>query len=421
MKILLPLLLFIAPLVRAGNPDSYQSYSKGGVHFHAFTEGFPRSHTIWSAIGITSADVIYLGVADHTVNAGLFRYDARKDSMAFIGDVLGLGKLWLHEWQGKIHTNIVQDPGSGLLYFGTDAGNDILWGWGIPDQEYVGGHWFAIDPRTDQVSDLGLGARYLGLKSIVIDTVYGRIFSTTDPSSHFLVYDIKKGQSPRFEEVGHSIRDLGCVNGVHEPRMVWADKWGNAYTTNEIGQWVQFVGKTGELRRINGVRLPFAPGTPTWHLASGPSAVIALEGKECFYGITYYGRLFKHVAEETGDGRVSDLGSAWDADTLYHPNLNVLNLGLGKNGNLYYVIGGHGNFITPDSSAVLVEFNPKTGRKSLIYRFDKSVTECTGSVTDSKGRVYFAGHGISAPAGGRTEQSKPYLVQFHPDSLQRVK
>lgn len=427
-KVFLFAFLAALPLFAAGEQavkavkaeGEYKNMVKGGMHYYAFTQGFPKAHSIWSAMGITSDDMIYVGVSDHTVNSGLFKYDSKKDVMIYLGDVLGNGKLWLHEWQGKIHTPIIQNPKDGLVYFGTDAGNGIWECAGIPGSEYVGGHWFVIDPKTDKISDLGLGTRYMGLKSIAVDPIHNRLFATTDPSSHFIIYNIDKGKSPKYEEEKDACKDLGCINGAHEPRMVWTDKWGNCYTVNEIGQLVEYVAATGELRRLNSVLIPMAPGTPTWQPAQGASAVLPVNDKEFYYGITYYGRLFKHVPEEKGEGKVIDLGNGWGNDN-YNDQLKIGCLALGQNNKLYYVIGGHGRFVTADSSAILVEFDPETKKKTLIYKFDQIVTECTGGATDTKGNIYFAAHGQSVPEPGKEAIRKPYLIKFHPSTIERAK
>ena len=415
-----PFLLLLAAVAAwpASSASGYRNVEAGGMHYYAFTQGFPESNSIWSGLGITNDDMVYVAVSDHAINVGLFKYNPKKDTMSYLGDVLGNGKLWLHEWQGKVHTLLIQNPKDGLIYFGTDAGNAFWEGIGTAEQTFVGGHWFCIDPKTDNVTDLGLGVEYLGLKSIAVDPVYDRIFATTDPSSHFLVHDIDKGKSRHFKVFREANRDLGCINGAHEPRMTWADKWGNAYTHNEIGRLVEYVAATGDLKTLR-TQIPFAAGTPTWHQAEGPSAIVPVNGGEYFYGVTYFGRLFKHVPEKSGEGRIVDMGNIMgDNDSVMCP-IGAHSLALGQNGRLYYAMGGHGKFITEDSSAVVYEYDLKTGKKQLAYKFRNIVRECTGGVTDSKGNIYFAAHGQSVPAPGAKGEAKPYLVKFHPSTLKR--
>lgn len=410
----------IAAMGAAAPQPGYRSLEAGGMRYYAFTQGFPDANTIWSGIGITRDDMVYVAVSDHAINVGIFKYNPQKDSMTYLGDVLGNGKLRLHEWQGKVHTMLVQDPKDGLVYFGTDAGNSFWEGIGAPEQGYVGGHWFTIDPKTDEVSDLGLGVEYLGIKSIAIDPVYRRIFATTDPSSHFIIHDIEKGKSKDFTIFREANRDLGCVNDAHEPRMVWTDKWGNCYTSNEIGRLVEFKGATGELKTLY-TRIPFAPGAQSYSKAEGFSAVVSVKGGEYFYGVTYSGRLAKHIPEKEGEGRMEDLGNVWGDDDEIPSPIGAHSLALGQNERLYYAMGGHGSFITKDTAAVVGEYDLKTRKKEIAYKFENIVRECTGGVTDSKGNIYFSAHGSSVPQPGGKAESKPYLVKFHPSTLKRTK
>ncbi|MBL8028674.1 MAG: hypothetical protein JNL74_19780 [Fibrobacteres bacterium] len=409
-------------VITSDKNSRYKNLVKGGVHFYAFTGGFPNSHTIWSSIGITDKDVVYSGVCDHTINVGIFKYNPVTDSISYLGDILGLGKMTLQQWQGKVHTALVQNPRDGLVYFGTDAGNGLWEGVGIPEFGYTGGHWFTINPVTDEVKNMGRAVPFLGLKSIAVDPVYNRIFATTDPNSHFIVYDVEKGKSGDFEVYSKANQDLGCINGIHEPRMSWCDKWGNAYTSNEAGQFVKFNGKTGELTRLNRTVLPYALGTASYLVGSGPSAIVSVDKGSYFYGVTYYGRLFKFTPEENGDGSIEDLGHGWGSNDERADGLKVGNLALNKEKTkLYYVIGGHGQFVTKDSSAILVEFDLAAKTKTHVYTFDKIVTECTGGVTDSKGNIFFGAHGQSVPVPGEETLRKPYLVKFDPAKIERVK
>jgi hypothetical protein len=399
------------------SPSWFKNVTHRGMHYLALNQGFPNSNSIWSSIGITKDDIVYVGAADHALNVGLFKYDAKKDKMTYLGDVLGNGKLGLHQWQGKIHTRFEQNPNDGLVYFGTDAGN-MLWEYsGIPEQNFEGGHWFSINPKTDEVRDLGVGCRYLGLKSIAVDPVYNRLFATTDPSSHFIVYDINKGKSPDFEVFSRASKDYGWINGAHEPRMVWVDKWGNAYTSNHIGQIVKFIGKTGELKRLD-IRLPYAMGTAMYLVSSGAAAIVHVNGGEYVYGGTYYGRLFKYIPEKNGPGKMIDLGASVGSNERHEQKVKTGSLALGHNGKLYYTLGGHGRFITKDKCAVLFELDPDTKKRKAIYKFKKLVSEGYAGVTDSKGNIYFGAHGGADKKLKRPR--KPWLIKFHPSTLKRM-
>ncbi|MFH0922269.1 MAG: hypothetical protein V1913_18140 [Fibrobacterota bacterium] len=398
--------LFLALCVWAAPPKPpadtvYKTFTKDGMTCYAYIPGFPQGNTSWNSICVTDSDMVYVGLADHMLNTGLFKYDSRKDSVLFLGDVLGNGKMWIHQYQAKIHTQIVQNRADGMIYFGTDFGNEL------PVRlDYEGGHWFRINPKTDIVTNLGLGVRSRGLKSLVVDPIRGRLYACTDPSSHFIIYDIAKGDARDYPTYKTAHQDLGVVNNSHEPRVLWIDKWGNVYIVNEGGVIVKYLPNSNEIIRTN-QRLPGGLGTPAWALAEGPAGMISCNNGEYFYGITHYLRFFKFEPEEKGDGKITDLGNGLGDNALYNGRAGTLSLALGKNNKLYFAVGGHGSYYTSDSSAILVEFDPATGKKEIVHKFDKRVTECTGGGCDSRGNVYFAGH--------------RYLVKFNPATLKKVK
>ena len=114
--------------------------------------------------------------------------------------------------------------------------------------------------------------------------------------------------------------------------------------------------------------------------------------------------------QKDGVGKVVDLGGAADSskDVLpygpYVPNLNV-----GNNGKLYYIVGGHGNFII-ENKTVLMEFDPATKKHTIVYQFPvEELSEATGSDTkDKEGNLYFAGRKDLSTG------SVPFLIKFNP-------
>ena len=99
-------------------------------------------------------------------------------------------------------------------------------------------------------------------------------------------------------------------------------------------------------------------------------------------------------------------------------------MNLGLNGNLYYFIGGHGNYVKKDTT-VMMELNPKTKVKKVVMMFPTSeLSEVTGNgVRDSAGNLYFAGRKIR-PKNAETPEglpsiddkvSIPFMIQFNPE------
>ena len=114
--------------------------------------------------------------------------------------------------------------------------------------------------------------------------------------------------------------------------------------------------------------------------------------------------------KKDGIGKVVDLGGVADSAKNIEPyGPYVPNLNIGVNGKLYYIVGGHGNFLI-ENKTVLMEFDPTTKKHTLIYQFPvEELSEATGSDTkDKDGNLYFAGR-KDLPS-----RSVPFLIKFNP-------
>ena len=87
------------------------------------------------------------------------------------------------------------------------------------------------------------------------------------------------------------------------------------------------------------------------------------------------------------------------------PNLNIAD-----NGKLYYIIGGHGNFVK-ENTTLFVEKDTKTGNTKIVFEFPVAeLNEATGSdIKDKEGNLYFAGRRYDEENG-----SKPFMIKFNP-------
>jgi len=159
--------------------------------------------------------------------------------------------------------------------------------------------------------------------------------------------------------------------------------------------------------------LPAFPGTPGSKIITGVTAYAKDEAKGIIYLITYGAKLIAFHPEKTGIGKVEDLGGVIDTGNAaawgpYVPNLNI-----GSNGKLYYIIGGHGNYVLKDKT-VLVEYDPGTGKKTILREYPTTaITEATGSdIRDKDGNLYFAARRNPT---GKGDSTRPFLIQFNPE------
>jgi hypothetical protein len=175
--------------------------------------GFPEAHSSWGAIGYSARHhKVFISTTDHRERQGLYEYDVATKRLRLLGLVAELANLRDHQWQGKVHSYIVEGP-DGRMYFGTDGGNSRQGRLMNHPHGYGGGFFFAWDPATETLSNLGKGLRYESLKNIAVDRVSGRIYGVTFPQAHLLIYD------PEADE----LRDLGRLMSFHVPRPLLTD------------------------------------------------------------------------------------------------------------------------------------------------------------------------------------------------------
>ncbi|HEV7330822.1 MAG TPA: hypothetical protein VGN63_07280 [Flavisolibacter sp.] len=363
--------------------------------------GFADAHSTWGSIGYNPAtNNIYVGVTNHADNVGFYEYDPARDQMQLHGFIKDLGFLRPFQWQGKIHSKIVVGP-KGEMYFSTDGGESREEYLMNHPHGYAGGFFMKWNPIEKRLTNLGMGMQYESIKDLEVDTATGLIYAVSYPQVHFLVYDPAKNQ----------LHDAGRLGSSHVPRVLFTDRWGNCYYVDWRQRLVKYEKSTRKLVFAK-QSLPAFPGTPGNSIVTGITAYAKDPTKNVIYLVTYGAKLVAFYPQENGIGRWEDLGGVFEMAKgqewkPYVPNLNV-----GLNGKLYYLIGGHGNYVRKDKT-VLVEFDPQERRHNVLYEFPIGVlTEATGSdIRDSEGNLYFAGR----LRPNRTEYgSVPFLVKFNP-------
>ncbi|SKB70671.1 hypothetical protein [Dyadobacter psychrophilus] len=362
---------------------------------------FPEAHSTWGSIGYNAAsNTVHIGVTNHRDNIGLFTYDPSQNAMKLNGFIRDMANLRSYQWQGKIHSKIVSAP-DGSIYFTTDGGESREEYLMEHPQGYAGGFFMKWDSKTG-LKNLGIGMQFESIKDIDIDPKTGMLYAITYPQAHFLVYNTEKNQ----------LRDLGRLASSHVPRILFTDWWGNCYYVDWRQRLVKYE-KDSDSLVFARESLPAFPGTPGSKIITGVTAFAKDEAKGVIYLITYGAKLIAFYPEKDGIGKVKDLGGVIetghaDAWGPYVPNLNI-----GKNGKLYYIIGGHDNYVVKDKT-VLVEYDPASGKKTILQEYPiTAVTEATGcDVRDKDGNIYFAARRNPKSEGDFTT---PFMIKFNPE------
>jgi hypothetical protein len=367
---------------------------------------FPEAHSSWGSIGYSSRhDRVYVGVTDHRERNALYEYDVRTQALRLLGFVAEMAGLRPFQWQGKIHTHLVEGP-DGAMYFGTDGGTtrqDLL---GDHPHGYAGGLFFRWDPVTARLTNLGMALRYDSLKNIAVDALSGRLYGVTYPQAHLVVYDPPK----------NDLRDLGRMMASQVPRSLFTDGWGNAYYVDWHQRLVKIEQDSLQLVFAR-ESLPSFPGTPGRFLASGITAFAADEAAGVIYLTTYGSKVLAFRPRERGMGEVADLGGVYDGSK--EPwDYWCRNLALGRNGKLYYFVGGHDRYTEHGDRVLMMEMDPATRTRRLLMMFPLDVLlDVPGrGVRDREGNLYF-GARKRDPRAAATEggPSVPQLLIFNPE------
>jgi hypothetical protein len=375
--------------------------------------GFPEQHSTWNSIGYSpSHHQVYVGVSDHLKSNALYKYDVALETMSKVGFIEDMANLRNHQWQGKVHSKFVEGP-NGEMYFSTDGG--VLRSLHFRDHPhgYSGGYFMKFDPATHQLTNLGKGMKYDTVKDMDVDPETGVMYGISFPQVHFMVYD----------PATNDFRDLGRLGGGHVPRVNFTDQWGNNYYVDWRQRLVKYEKKLGELIFAK-ESLPAFDDTPGSHIITGITAYAKDRENGIIYIITYGAKVLAFHPAEEGIGEIVDLGPVYELEEeLWRPY--VPNLAFGKNGKLYYFIGGHGNFVKDDTT-IFMELDPSTGERNIIYEFHISdMVEATGSdVQDSDGNLYFAGRKRvqDTPQDGdigtdiQVSESGAFMIKFNPEN-----
>ncbi len=381
--------------------------SSKNVRFLSYPD-MPDADSSWGSIGFSSRfNKVYIGVTNHRDRQGLFEYDIATGKLRLCGFVAEMGHLRSFEWQGKIHTQIVEGP-DGAMYFGTDGGESREEDLKEHPAGYGGGFFFRWDPEKQHLTNLGMALPYEGLKDIAVDHADGTLFAVSYPQVHLLTYDPPENK----------FTDLGRVGSGHVPRVIFTDKWSNIYYVDWRQRLIKYEHDTKKLV-FDRESLPSFPGTPGINIITGVTAWAADEHSGTIYLITYGSKMLAFHPREHGFGPVEDLGGIYDNPAQPPYSYYCPNLALHRNGKLYYFIGGHGSHAGNLPGTTLMEFDPRTRTKRALASFPLTVlSEATGSdVKDREGNLYFAGRrdDPTIVKFGESGGNRPFLIVFNPD------
>jgi len=368
--------------------------------------GFPSQHSAWESIGYSKKHHrVVVGISEHHDSVALYVYDIAKDKMELGNWVMtGANLLRPYQWQGKIHSPMIDNPMDNKIYFGSDMG---LERW-LP---YSGGYFLRFDPLTYEVENLGLAHPGEAVKVLTLDLKRQQIQIISWPSDFFIIKDIQSKE----------IRNFGVLNKKYVGRQAFSDDWGNFYYQDTRGHLMKYEPASGQFI-FSAEPLPaeVIKGDSKWRDSKGFIGWSRFKNTNTYYILTYARSIFKFIPQEKGMGKIEDLGLVYKGpeiprDTVIE-NGYTPNLVCGFNEKLYYWVGGHGMALIPDTS-ILIEMDPKTKKTEILVKLYKDeLIECTGSnIIDKDGTMYYAARKYVAGRDvGESGSSIPYLLMVNP-------
>ncbi len=362
--------------------------------------GLARMDGNWSALLAGSDGKVYMGLAYHPYphwGGYLVYYDPKTNTVHEVGNLnvltgqqfLGVGP------QAKIHTKFGEAK-DGKIYFATEYGLDFDFAFYATPGWYPGGHWMVFDPKTGQVTDLGIAFPYQGIIAGRYDPVYNRFYGLTDPHGEFVYYDIAK----------HTEKNFGRFNNWDSLcRTLVADDRGDIYGSFGRGRIFKYDPRTDRVRELS-VRLPIREkgislGRDYTKAETAWRAAVWDEQTKKIYGVEESATtLFSFDPYAGEDGVVKRLGqlcipSFRDARDVPYATLSLT---LGNDRKLYYAAAGR-EFDYAGSRAVaashLITYDLNNGEITDLGEMrlpdGSPVIGTNSATTGAHGTIYFGG------------------------------
>lgn len=215
-------------------PDKFIGHTK-----KIEAEVFPIPSEMHGGSGYTAVEFdrdgkLYVGTANYGFTGSLVQLDPQKRIWRRIFRSDELTHLYARGTSapGKIHTKIRLGD-DGKIYGGMKQGFEFMFDSRPDEGESPEGsrgatytsHFFSYDPKTNTAVDLGPGYRHEGLVSFCADTKRGYLYAVSDPSMHFLVYDLKTNR----------VWNAGTIAGYAPARYMAIDpETGRVYHPGEV-------------------------------------------------------------------------------------------------------------------------------------------------------------------------------------------
>lgn len=375
--------------------------------------------SMFTALLAASDGRVYIGLDYHGAGANVALYDPATDSMKLLGDMQELSgeKNLGREPQAKVHTQICEGS-DGRIYFATHLSAWYNFAKISEPEGLPGGHWAVYDPKTDRVTDLGVGLPRNGIITMTIDPKRERLYGLTYPMGHLIYYDIRSRVTA----------DLGVVqNWASVSRVLTTDDEGRVYGFYNDGRIWRYDPDRDRVFNLL-TQMPLrTPGIPifrsffeTEHGMMGVAR--SADGKK-WYGLeTESSYLFEYDPEQGDEGATRLLAQLAPDRYLGRRNVPYAMLAFCKDPeDVFYHAANtqlgdeaQGQYWGEGYGAAMVTYDLKSDRREdrgvIVAEDNRLVMTPTAASCAPDGTVYFMAFVNEQGAGPRQAQGVADLV-----------
>lgn len=354
--------------------------------------------SMFTALCAASDGRVYIGLDYHGAGANVAVYDPVSDSMKLLGDMQELSgeKNLGREPQSKVHTQICEGR-DGKIYFATHLSAWFNFAKISEPEGLPGGHWVVYDPKTDRLTDLGIGLPRNGIITMTIDPHRERLYGLTYPMGHLIYYDIRSKVTV----------DMGVVqNWASVSRVLTTDDRGRVYGFYNDGRIWRYDPERDRVSNLL-TQMPLrTPGIPIfrsfYETEHGMMGVARSKDGRKWYGLeTESSYLFEYDPYQGEEGKTTLLTQMTPDRYLGKRNVPYAMLAFCKDADdVFYHAANtqlgdepQGSYWGEGYGAAMVTYDLKAGKREdrgvIVAENNRLVMTPTAATCGPDGTVYF--------------------------------
>ena len=375
--------------------------------------------SMFTALYAASDGKVYIGLDYHGHGANVAVYDPVAGSMKLLGDMQELSgeKNLGREPQSKVHTQICEGS-DGKIYFATHLSAWFNFAKISEPEGLPGGRWVEYDPKTDRVTDLGIGLPRNGIITMTMDPKRKRLYGLTYPMGHFIYYDIASKVTV----------DMGVVqNWASVSRVLVTDDLGRVYGFYNDGRIWRYDPDSDRVYNLQ-TQMPLrTPGVPIfrsfYETEHGMMGVARSKEGRKWYGLeTESSYLFEYDPDSGKEGKATLLTQLAPDRYVGKRNVPYAMLAFCKDaGDVFYHAANtqlddepQGIYWGEGYGSAMVTYDLKTGRREdrgvIVAEDNRLVMTPTAATCGPDGTVYFMAFVNERGAGPQKSETVADLV-----------